>query len=590
VTNLAVSGRNARGDGELYGAIWCVGFALAWLLPTRTLPWTTFYAEALCAFVFLIAGAWALSLSPPAGGGRSRGIRWQWPVIVLLLIALVAGLQAITGLLALPTEVYWLLPALAAMAVIWLASGHAEMCAPGRLMDHVWSGLLLAATVSVGIALFQWSGGVGEHSFLVPGTGPGGRAEAHVGQSNNLATLLCWGLVAVWWHYERGRISAATALTLALYLVVGIAMTRSRTAWVSFGLLGFVLFMAYGRLRRSIPWIVPLLLVGWLATLWLLLPLLSQAMLGSATGLDTRVPLSVGPRAQIYAMAMEALRERPWFGWGWGQVAWAQVALAPQFPTYGGFASYAHSIVLDLLIWFGIPVGAGAIGLLAIWLVRTIWRAQQPEAWMLLAGLGVFGAHAMLELPHGYAYFYLPAALMAGTLGGMQTTANGPRIPRVALWCVWVVLALLLAAFVRDYRVIEEEHLSWRLYEVRIGRGDPPEPLDLLILDAIPEANQELRRRPVSNMPVGARDHWRRVVTRYPALGALARFAQGAALNEDPEGAQWSLSTICLLFDPAICDRVVSEFRAFEQSNGLTPLPLTVSKPQPPSERKADQL
>lgn len=559
-----------RARGELYGALWCLGFALVWLLPTRTLPWTTFYAEAFCAFLLLIAGAWALSLGPGlTGAGHSSGVDWQPPVTALLVIAGVASWQALSGQLVLAAEVYWLLLALAGMALTWLMAAHAQTRAPGRLVDHLWTGLLIAASVSVAIALMQWTGLTEEWQMLVRGTGPGGRVEAHVGQSNNLATLLCWALIAVWWHYERGRISAATALTLAAYLVIGIALTRSRTAWISLGLIALVAMMVRNHCQRRIAWYVAPLLGLWLVFLWFGTPTLWQTLSGTGAVTDARPTLSVGPREQIYRMALAAIWERPWLGWGWGQVAVAQVAMAPQFPTYGGFASYAHNILLDLSLWFGLPVALGVFSYVCWWLYGAMKREWRPESWMVFAGVGVFGTHAMLELPHGYAYMYLPTAVMAGTLSGMKSMPAKVQVPVFIPWVIWCALAIFLAILVRDYREIEGENLSWRLYEARIGRGIPPPAPDVWILDAIPQANQELRRRATPNMSPDTRKRWYEVVSRYPALGALARHAQGAALNHDPAGVRWSLSTICLLFEPRVCRQVLVEFREFEKANGL---------------------
>ena len=51
---------------------------------------------------------------------------------------------------------------------------------------------------------------------------PGGRVIANLGQPNQLATLLLWGVLAFWWAYLHQRIGAAVAVLAVAFLLLGL--------------------------------------------------------------------------------------------------------------------------------------------------------------------------------------------------------------------------------------------------------------------------------------------------------------------------------------------------------------------------------
>lgn len=551
-------------NGDLWWTLWSAVFAVGWMLPTRTLPWTSFYSEAAVAFALLLAGVWCLALQRAGATGVARwSSPWFPEVWVFLGIGAVLAIQAAFGLLVIPEEVFLAIPVVASMGLMFLLAGRSETLCPDVLMSRLFLGLLTASFVSVGIAIYQWAG-VDAYSLLVPGSVSGTRSQGNLGQPNNLATLVCWGMVATWWFHARGRISGRAALILIAYLLAGLVLTRSRTGLVCAAWMVLVWFAGRGAFHRNVPVLAVVAALGWLAFAWVAAAAVPADWVASQATGEVRQITEAGTRPRIYAFALQAILERPLTGYGWGQLLVAQVDLAEQFPARGEIPSYAHNVGLDLLVWFGIPLGALLILAVAVWSIAMVVRAKTAEQWLLICGLGVFGIHASLELPHAYAFFFLPAAAMAATLSAKSTTHARRWLPFWLLPVFALGMALALAALVRDYRLIEEELVSWRLYEEKIGLGGPPPAPDLWLLSAVPKANAEMRRSPSANVSAAEREHWRNVLRRYPALGGLARYARAAALAGDQEGARWALSVACLLHPPPSCQRVLEEHQQFE--------------------------
>ena len=72
------------------------------------------------------------------------------------------------------------------------------------------------------------------------------------------------------------------------------------------------------------------------------------------------------------------------------------------------------------MLWNGVPLGLSLVGGLGLWFWHQLRGISTPTHLLLLLGVGVFLLHAMLELPHAYAFFLLPVALMIGTASALR--------------------------------------------------------------------------------------------------------------------------------------------------------------------------
>jgi O-antigen ligase len=571
--------RAGRPLGLLW-TLWSAATALPWMLPTRTPPWATFYSEALMAACLLLAGFFICF------SGRGLWQRERYPAdtatLALLALAAVPLCQSALGRLVFAGEA--LLPCLylLGLAITYFTARSAWDHAGAAVIDRLWVGLVVAALISTGLAIYQWLG-VDSLGWLVSGIRIPGRSEANVGQPNNLATLLCWGIAGVWWAYASQKIGGATAVLGAAFLLVGVALTQSRASWLMLAVFPVALALgraALGGSRRH--WVAVLGLALWFILVWAALTLLAQTLaVGAARGLSDQ--LNPGTRPLTWQLALDAIASRPWAGFGWNQFLIARVEFIDRYPQHPEIFSYAHNLVLDLLVWNGMVIGGVALLGLAWWWWQQARDARTVEQWLLLAALSMLMVHAMLEMPHAYIHFLLPAALMAGTLSAMRPSPAVVWVPRWCLGLALGIMAVALAVMVADYRQLEARDQSRRIQEAGIAsRGAPTVEQPLILLGFVSDADAQLQQQPSKGMRPDVLARWRASLTRFPVASSLARFAQAAALNGQLEDARWALTAICGLYERQTCEAAGDEWAGFVRRH---PEALPVIAPPSPRRR-----
>ena len=301
--------------------------------------------------------------------------------------------------------------------------------------------------VSLGVALYQWFG-LDWLGWLVVLAPTNGRAIANLAQPNHLATLLVWGLLATWWAYVHRLARAPVVLVAAAMLLFGVAMTQSRTGAAEVLMLAAAA-VVFRRPLATRGHAGALILLGawfWIAFVgWA--PL--NDLLGRATAQTLEQRLAPGTRMLHWQLLIDAIAQRPWMGWGWNQVALAQFEMAPLHPASHEVIQYSHNLVLDLLVWNGIPIGVLACVASVSWFVWQVRLAQSAERVILLLAVATLLLHSMLELPHGYALFLLPAALMIGALHVAPIGHREPEVRRAVMALPLAALLLCLVLVIR---------------------------------------------------------------------------------------------------------------------------------------------
>jgi len=553
---VPTSSDQAVGTNESTGIGWALGgvaAALPWLLPTHAEPWTTFYGELLAAAVLLWLAAWVFF--------AHRG-RWPFDLLVtgFLLVACVPILQAWAGLFVFPKEAWLIVLYLSGMAMTVAAARRAQELAPLRALDAMFTGLAMAAILSAGMALYQWLG-LDFLGLMVAPQVPGGRPAANVGQPNNLSTLLVWGVVALWWGYQRQRLGAAAAVFGAAFLLLGVVLTQSRTGWLAVALLASAAVLGRRVLNTGPQAKVFAGLALWFVFLVLAREPASQALWGDlSASLGDQV--AVGKRPAIWRLAMDGIGLSPWWGYGWNQSVQAHVLLASAYPELRVSVAHAHNLVLDLMLWNGFPLGLALAGGLGAWLWYQLRGATTPTQLLLLLALGVFGLHAMLELPHAYAFFLLPAALMMGSLNEIRPVLVWYRLPRSVVTLVLVAQAAFVTLMFDDYTRVERDLFAYRMRMARIGDLSPPPSPDMRVLQPLQAALESLRTEPRRGMSSDELSHMRRVLTRYPSAVGLLHYAQASAINGRPDEAKWALDLLCRMHRVETCEAAAQDWLA----------------------------
>lgn len=540
-----------------------------WLIPVHTEPWPTLYSEVAAGLVAVPLAVWAL-------GARRGRLELDALSIGFALVALVPLLQAAYGLFAFPTEAPVVSLYLVGLALAVAVARRSEAYAPGRLPDALFAGLVIASLASTALALAQWLYlDWGPLLAAIPG---GVRTVANVGQTNELSTLLVWGLVGLWWAHLHRRIGGGVAVLAAATVLVGVASTQSRTGWLAVGLLLITAVVSPAPLGSAKHRVAFIGLGLWFVVLVLGWPAATQLVEGGeALSLDER--LSAGQRPEIWAMMIDGIQHRPWFGYGWNQGRLVQLGELPNYADLKIGVQHAHNLVLDLMVWNGVPLGLGLTALLGAWFWWQLRRATTAAQILLILALSTFMLHCMLELPHCKAFFLVPAALMMGTLNARSALPVMVRMPRAAATLGVVVLAGALVLMWIEYRRIEVDLQAYRMRAARIGNLPPPPAPDILVLSALQSALVNLRIEPRADMDVKDLDRLRLTAIRYPIESALFRYAKAAALNGQPRAAQESLSRWCLLFPRERCDVARSAWGEFVTEHPeIGPVPFPTSR------------
>lgn len=531
-------------------ALWVVAAALPWLVPFHAEPWAAFYSEALAAAVMLPVAIWTVQ--------RGRGA-WQVDALAAAVLALsvVPLVQAGLGLFVFEGEAWLVALYLAGFAAVVLVARRAQHLAPLRLADAMFASIAVAALLSVGLALYQWLGQ--EWLGILVSQVFFGRAYANVGQPNNLATLLCWGLVAVWWGHARGKVGPIAVLLAAAFLVAGVVLTRSRTGFLEVAVIAAAAI--YLRRRHAVgpTFSVVLMLLAWFVLLATFEPAIQRLLLGEVAAVRSQT--SIGSRPAIWKAVLEAIAQRPWFGYGWNQGVQGHLAVADRYPDLHLIVHHAHNLLLDLMVWNGVPIGLAIAGGLGLW-ARAQWRACQTlQQRLLLLALALLLMHSMLELPHAYLYFLLPAGAMMGTLGAMGGSRAVASIPRGLVALATILLGSVLVFAVGDYHAIEEDMSAARMRAAQIHNPHPsPEPTPV-VLSYLHTALKRLRAEPGRGLSTGELAEMRRTLERYPGYGGLFRYARASASQGQVDEARWALDRLCLLNPASDCESALSRWR-----------------------------
>ena len=529
----------------LWLVFWAIALSIGWLLPNHYLPWSSFHTEAWVAVLALLA-AWIVLL-------RTQGqVSVYASGAMVAIVALLPFFQVWAGLVtseavAAVNTIY-----LSGLLLTILIGSRWEVCSPLQLVDGLFLAICVACTVSVGLQLHQalnlqllfiWDMG----NFT-------GRPFANFGQPNLLATFLLWGLISVGWALARNRIGGWVALFLAAFFLLGIALTGSRTAW-----LGIVLINAaawYWRKlagRRPMHW--PVLVLSLFFVVCLGVRGWFSVLLGDVGGPDI-VRIATELRPQVWELFLDAVWQQPWFGYGWGQTVNAQLLVASRHAPIGSSYTHAHNLLLDSLLWMGVPIGLAAIALLAVWAWRRFSAITTMEDALLLLFLLILCNHAMLEFPYAYAYFLLPAGFVVGVLDVRLGARVIFTISRHVAVGLCLAVTLLFGAIARDYFLIEASYSALRFELANIKTNASAAAPSVLILTNLRDLITYVRFEPYAGMSPQELAWMRGVATQYPSSGIIHKYAAALAWDGQVEESQLWLVRLCKVVPPLECAAV----------------------------------
>lgn len=333
-------------------------------------------------------------------------------------------------------------------------------------------GWLLAAVLSAVIALLQYFDAETPFYPWINIAKPG-QAFGNLRQPNQLATLLVIGLAALRFLASgRRRAVQLCAALLALLLLAGTAATASRTGLVE--LLALAALLLLWQRRRALP--VALAVLAAYALAAYALPALLQSG-SNVAGRDLLDRLqhaegTCGSRLILWRNVAHLIAQRPWTGWGWGDLAWAHYSTLYPGARFCYILDNAHNLPLHLAVSLGVPAALAMCAALAVPALRARpWSEHNPArqmAWCVLLAIGV---HSLVEYPLWYGPFQTATIISVWLL---WVTRAGRPAAKPAAWgalprCALALAILAAAGYTAwDYKRIsqlylppEERHERW---------------------------------------------------------------------------------------------------------------------------------
>lgn len=347
-----------------------------------------------------------------------------------------------------PNSVQSLLTGLCSLALV---QGYGVW---GRRVDArttqtlVFTAWLAAAVLASAMGLVQY---FGEADRFAPWVSHAqvGEAYANLRQRNQFASLTSIGLASVLYLATRGRSLVLPWLPMLALLAMANATSASRT-----GALQWLMVAALTGVWSRPAQRQGVLLAGAAVLLYGVAVLAMPALLGAFTGIEHaglmgRIHEASGceSRRVLWANVLELIAQKPWGGWGWGELKYAHFMHPYAGERFCAILDNAHNLPLQLAVELGLPVAA-SLGAAAVWLLwlSKPWRERAPSRQMAWAVLAIIGLHSLVEYPLWYGPFQMAVGACVWLLWPQY-----PKGPRTA-WhtsvtlLVLALLALLLYA------------------------------------------------------------------------------------------------------------------------------------------------
>jgi O-antigen ligase len=416
--------------------------------------------------------------------------------------ALILGRQALATFIFLLPWLNPFAPGPSPSVAPWLVSMAATMCLLLMAIPSLWGSVktnfstcrgwyisgtwawLLAGLLSAGISLIQYFGAA---SFFDPWINQTnyGEAFANLRQRNQFATLTNIALAALLFIVSRDKSPTPGSerwhqawlplgFVAGALLAVGNAISSSRTGLFELVLLCF-LCVLWGQWRHQQVRNVLIGAVLVYAVAVFAMPLLAGLDL-SKYGLASRLGKddACGSRLMLWSNVLHLIAQKPWLGWGWGELDYAHFITLYDQPRFCDILDNAHNLPLHLAVELGVPFAVLVCGGFTwVALRQKPWAevdATRQMAWSVMA---VILLHSMLEYPLWYGPFQLAFGMCifllwrqkqsADAENNLKKASNMPSAlilyARAASFLIAISLLVFIAYAAWDYRRVSQIYL-----------------------------------------------------------------------------------------------------------------------------------
>lgn len=532
-------------------------FLLAFLLPNHYYPWGSFYLE-FSAFLALFFAAFHVSI---------KNIKIFLPNILMVFVILpvIPLLQWSFGITFFRGDALISFFYLGAFSLSLVVAYNVSITDLNqRITEKIALALLFIGISSVWLAAVQWL--QLWSSIWIHDLPAGLRPYANIGQPNNYSTLVWISLFSLFYLFERGRVGHFGIIIAGLFLVAGAALAQSRTPWVVFSVLIFVvlvqcaIFSQWNWRRLVLPLVVmSAFYIFGIASIEV------ESFLFNSESRVLRTELT-DVRTDMWMSFLHAVMEKPWFGFGWGQISVAQLAVSDLYPP-AGMTQYSHNLFLDLIIWNGVPAGVLIFLLISVVWLKIFLNAPSEKSFYSLCSFSALLVHAFLEYPHAYGYFLLlagffigisisnslenkryriaPWALIAPVVSANRWLSSHVKVQRVVMFSVVVFFAISLVISWQDYRLLEEDHRLLRFEAASVGtlKAKQKAP-DVVLFDQLQSFIWVARTHSFDDLSDQEIERVEMVAMRYPLPMPIFRLAQLRFSQGRPDDAAEAIKVI----------------------------------------------
>ena len=315
-----------------------------------------------------------------------------------------------------PLTVSWLCAMIVWVAAVWCKLPARQVVAAAAC---TW---VMAGLVSCAMGLLQYFGVVPDFSPWINQTRYG-EAFANLRQRNQFATLTNISLSALVWQMIQNAkpqtgSEKSTGLTIfwgclaASLLMVGNAVSSSRTGLFQLVLLCILCGLWLQWRQRGVRGVL-LCAVLVYALAAFAMPYLAGLDLASH-GVFARLGQddACGSRLMLWSNVLHLIVQKPWLGWGWGELDYAHFITLYNEPRFCDILDNAHNLPLHLAVELGVPVAVLVCSGFAWWVVRQKpWAERDATRQMAWAVMAVILLHSMLEYPLWYGPFQMAFGL-----------------------------------------------------------------------------------------------------------------------------------------------------------------------------------
>lgn len=534
---------NQKSRQGVFTLIGLLLLATAWLVPNHIVPWVSFWNEVV-AFAGGLVLAWSQLFRLPAQSVCLS--RSAVSIFALVLVSL--GLQWLLHMPIFHADSLIIILYVGSFLLLFVALQNSEDV---DLSSSLAWALLVSALACVLVGLLQWQS-IDIFAPFIADLPPNSSIISNVAQRNHFSSICFIGICMLLFLQIEKKCSSVLFFIYLAILLFGIALAQSRTVFVqalALIIIGVLLDKKKAALYIGIGLVV-------VAAFFMIKPINTLLLLSEGRDLS-QLGRSSG-RAEIWLNMLHAVWQQPWLGYGWLQAASAHLGVAGLVPNNSGISiiEYGHNVVLDLLIWLGLPLALLLLALLGrlFYLAYSGCKVNNNRTPFLLAALAIL-LHSMLEYSYAYSYFLLPmAAFLAFAMPRPVAETAWQCGRKTALACC-AALGLLGGLMMLDYARIETSFVDARFTRTEFGKHLPTVPTEKLwLLDNVEAYHRAIAFKDWPQVGAADVENYRKVYERYGYPAAIYDYAMASRIANPRFDPNPAFAQLCAIYSTGICE------------------------------------